>query len=67
MAYDVIHGGIFMGTEGNQSVVREMAHRYNQLYLTPEKGMSGTVVYSDLVRYGKIPQELSEKIRTEKM
>ena len=54
-----------MGTEGNQSVVREMAHRYNQLYLTPEKGMSGTVAYSDIVRYGKIPKELSEKISAE--
>ncbi|MBP1592216.1 MAG: hypothetical protein ILP22_09275 [Oscillospiraceae bacterium] len=53
-----------MGTEGNRSVVREMAHRYNQLYLTPKKGISGTVVYSDIVRYGKVPDEISEKIRT---
>jgi hypothetical protein len=67
MVYGVIHGGIFMGTEGNRSVVREMAHRYNQLYLTPEKGISATVVYSDIVRFGKVPEEIREMIRTDRL
>ena len=42
-----------------------MAYRYNQLYLTPEKGVSGTGVYSDIVRYGKLPPEIDEKIKNE--
>ncbi len=56
-----------MGTEGKMSVVREMAHRYYQLYLTPEKGISGTVTYSDIVRFGKMPDEIREKIRTDEL
>ncbi|MCI6581819.1 MAG: hypothetical protein PUB89_14820 [Oscillospiraceae bacterium] len=47
------------------SVMQEMAYRYNQLYLTPEKGVSGTGVYSDIVRYGKLPPEIDEKIKNE--
>ena len=47
------------------SVMQEMAYRYNQLYLTPEKGISGTGVYSDIVRYGKLPPEIDEKIKSE--
>lgn len=47
------------------SVMQEMAYRYNQLYLTPEKGISGTGVYSDIVRYGKVPPEVNEKIKNE--
>lgn len=49
----------------NSSVMQEMAYRYNQLYLTPEKGVSGTGVYSDIVRYGKLPPEIDEKIKNE--
>ena len=47
------------------SVMQEMAYRYNQLYLTPEKGVSGTGVYSDIVRYVKLPPEIDEKIKNE--
>lgn len=47
------------------SVMQEMAYRYNQLYLTPGKGVSGTGVYSDIVRYGKLPPEIDEKIKNE--
>lgn len=53
-----IHGGDFMSTEGNLSVVQQMAYRYNQLYLTPERGMSGTAEYSDIVCYGVVPDRL---------
>lgn len=45
--------------------MQEMAYRYNQLYLTPEKGVSGTGLYSDIVRYGKVPPEIDEKIKKE--
>ena len=45
------------------SVLEKMARRYNQLYLNPETGISETGVYSDIVQYGKIPQEVSEKMQ----
>lgn len=45
------------------SVLEKMAHRYNQLYLNPETGISETGVYSDIVQYGKIPPEVSEKMK----
>lgn len=54
-----------MGTESNTSVVREMAYRYNQLYLTPQKGMSGTLEYADIVHYGKLSPEMSRRIEEE--
>ncbi len=47
------------------SVMQEMAYRYNQLYLTPARGISGTGVYSDIVRYGKVPPEINEIIKNE--
>ncbi len=59
--------GFYMGTEERTSVIRQMAYRYNQLYLTPEKGISGTAVYSDIVRFGKVPAELSERISSESL
>ena len=43
------------------SVMQEMAYRYNQLYLTPEKGVSGTGVYSDIVRYENFRLRLMRK------
>lgn len=52
-----------MDAGGNLSVVQQMAYRYNQLYLTPEKGMSGTAAYSDIVCYGVVPEDLSGMIK----
>lgn len=51
-----------MGTERNTSVVQEMAYRYNQLYLTPGKGISATLAYSDIVKYGKVPPDMTEMV-----
>lgn len=47
------------------SVVERMAYRYNQLYLTPKKGISETGMYYDIVRYGKIPPEMDEARKKE--
>ncbi len=44
------------------SVMETMAQRYNQLYLTPKKGISETGVYTDIVRYGKTPPEVARKM-----
>ncbi len=44
------------------SVMERMAHRYNQLYLSPEKGISETGVYTDIVNYGKTPPEIRTKM-----
>ncbi len=57
----LIIGGIYM--RGSISVLEKMAHRYNQLYLDPESGVSETGIYSDIVKYGVIPTEISEKIK----
>ena len=43
-------------------VIEQMAQKYNQLYLAPEKGISGTGLYSDIVHYGKTPPEVFKKI-----
>ena len=54
-----------MGTERTESVMEKMAYRYNQLYLTPQKGISGTGLYYDIVRYGKVPPEVHSIIKNE--
>ena len=46
-------------------VIEQMAQKYNQLYLAPEKGISGTGLYSDIVHYGKTPPEVFKKIQNE--
>ncbi|MDO5558210.1 MAG: hypothetical protein Q4F95_01285 [Oscillospiraceae bacterium] len=44
------------------SAIEQLAQKYNQLYLTPEEGISFTGVYSDVVKCGKIPESISYKI-----
>lgn len=46
------------------SVMEIMANRYNQLYLTPKRGISETQMYYDIVDCGKIPPELEEKMES---
>ena len=50
------------GMNETTSVIEKMAYRYNQLYLTPEKGISETVTYYDIVHNGKTPPEITQKI-----
>ncbi len=50
------------GMNETTSVIEKMAYRYNQLYLTPEKGISETGTYYDIVHNGKTPPEIIQKI-----
>ncbi|MCQ2464419.1 MAG: hypothetical protein MJ095_02405 [Oscillospiraceae bacterium] len=54
-----------MGMETSTSVVQQMAYRYNQLYLTPKRGISGTPEYADIVQYGKLSEEMTKRIENE--
>jgi len=56
-----VNGGI--GVDNIIPVIEQMAQKYNQLYLTPEQGISGTGLYSDIVHYGKTPPEVLKKIQ----
>ena len=47
------------------SVVERMAYRYNQLYLTPKKGISETGMYYDIVRYGKSTDAFEQENKEE--
>ena len=51
-----------IGMNSAVSVMETMAQRYNQLYLTPKKGISETGVYTDIVHYGKTPPEVAVKM-----
>lgn len=44
------------------SVLERVAQRYNQLYFTPEAGISETGLYYDVVNCGKITPEFAEKM-----